>query len=114
MGKNKKSLSSKVVTVFNPENDEEFDVYVTYSWIEEDDDDYENEVYDGIPNEDNIDIKQFESDTDEDLPDWVTEELVYEVLIDEISHDDTDDYDDEDEFVDDDEDDTYEIGDNNW
>lgn len=114
MGKNKKSLSSKVVTVFNPENDEEFDVYVTYSWIEEDNDDYENEVYDGILNEDNIDIKQFESDTDEDLPDWVTEELVYEVLIDEISHDDTDDYDDEDEFVDDDEDDTYEIGDNNW
>ena len=25
MGKNKKSLSSKVVTVFNPENDEEFE-----------------------------------------------------------------------------------------
>lgn len=110
MAKNKKGLSSKVVTVFNPINDEEFELYVTYCWIEDKNyNDYLHHEFDGMINQDDIDIKQYESDNDEDVPDWVTEEMVYDALTEELEEDyyeqDEDDYeedlDDENDIEDD-------------
>jgi len=63
------------------------------------------EIHPYISRED-IDIKHFESNEDEDLPEWVNEDLVYEALIEELEEDylwedEDDDYeDDEDEFDD--------------
>lgn len=121
MGKSKKGLNTKVVTVFDPNGDEEFEVYVTYSWYND-----TNSVDDlfgdssEISRED-IDIKQFESNNDDDLPFWITEDLVYDSLIDELEieyidgdfeDDSDDDYNDNESFDDDDE--TDKDYDENW
>ena len=37
MSKSKRGLNSKVITVFDPNTDEEFEVYVTYEWYNESD-----------------------------------------------------------------------------
>lgn len=108
MAKSKKSLSTKVVTVFDPHSDDEFEVYVTFSWINNDTfDDYLHHDYDGMINQEDLDIKQFESDNAEDLPEWVTEELVYEALIDELSEEIDDYEEDEEDEYEEDKDDLY-------
>ena len=90
MSKSKKGLSSKTITVFNPNTDEEFEIYVTYEWYNESDfsDDLTEKLDDFFGessfNRENIDIKHFEPNNDEDIPSWVIEDLVYDSLIDEL------------------------------
>ena len=90
MSKLKKGLSSKTITVFNPNTDEEFEIYVTYEWYNESDfsDDLTEKLDDFFGessfNRENIDIKHFEPNNDEDIPSWVVEDLVYDSLIDEL------------------------------
>ena len=99
MGKSKKGLNTKVVTIYDPNSSEEFEIYVSYSWFNEpdtNDDGYGDSYY--VSRED-IDIKHFESNNDDELPDWASEDLVYESLIEEledehINEDDDDDYED--------------------
>jgi hypothetical protein len=102
MGKSKKGLNTKVVTIYDPNSSDEAEVYVSYSWYNEPEiieDSYGDSNY---INREDIDIKNYESNTDEDLPDWVSEDLVYESLIEELEdeHVEEDDYED-DEFKDD-------------
>ena len=116
MSKSKKGLSNKVITVFNPNTDEEFEVYVTYEWYNESV--FSDDLFGDLSfSRENIDIKQFESNNDEDIPSWVIEDLVYDSLIDELEiefneeeliDDDIDDY-----YKDDDTDETDET-DENW
>jgi hypothetical protein len=114
MSKSKKGLSSKVITVFDPNTDEEFEVYVTYEWYNESV--FSDDLFGELSfNRENIDIKHFESNNDEDIPSWVIEDLVYDSLIDELeiefneeellNEDEYDDY-----YKDDDTDET----DENW
>jgi hypothetical protein len=112
MGKSKKGLNNKVVTVYNPNGDDEFDVYVTYTFFNEEedmDDSFGDSPY--ISRED-VDIKHFESNDDEDLPEWVNEDLIYDALIEELEEDalwedEDDDYEDEDDDFDDDQDENW-------
>jgi len=108
MGKSKKGLNTKVVTIYDPNSPDEAEVYVSYSWYNEPEiieDSYGDSNY---INREDIDIKNYESNTDEDLPDWVSEDLVYESLIEELEDehvDEEDDYEDDDfkdDFGDDD------------
>ena len=97
MGKSKKGLSIRTITVFNPNTDEEFEVYVTYSWYNDDLID-DGESID-ITRED-IDIKHFESNCDKEIPNWVSEDLVYESLINELESEEINDDDFEDDYDD--------------
>jgi hypothetical protein len=83
MSKSKKGLSNKVITVFDPNTDEEFEIYVTYEWYNESV--FSDDLF-GEPSfsRENIDIKHFESNNDENVPSWVIEDLVYDSLIDEL------------------------------
>lgn len=83
--RNKRGLNTKVITVYNPETDDELELFVTYEIVDsenfEDDENYLNSNYD-------IDIKSYEpNDESEELPEWVTEDLVYDYLYDEIEMD---------------------------
>ena len=91
MGKFKNGLNSKIITVINPETDEELDLYVSYEVINEDglDDDFD-EI--GGFSDNVIDIKHFEPNDDVEMGEWVNEDLVYESLLGEL---DNDLYDDE-------------------
>ena len=114
MSKSKKGLSNKVITVFNPNTDEEFEIYVTYEWYNESV--FSDDLFGDLSfSRENIDIKQFESNNDEDIPSWVIEDLVYDSLIDELEiefneEELIDDDIDEDYYKDDDTDET----DENW
>jgi hydroxymethylpyrimidine pyrophosphatase-like HAD family hydrolase len=102
MSKSKKRLNSKVITVFDPNTDEEFEVYVTYEWYNESD--FSEEFSEESTfNRENIDIKHFEPNNDEDMPSWVVEDLVYDSLIDELEIE----FNDEEPIVEDDYDDYY-------
>lgn len=92
MSNNKKGLETKVITVYDDNTDNEFEVYVSY-YIS---DDYENSL-----DEELFQIVHFESNNDIDLPEWVTETLVLESLIENHLSDEMDDidkWDDETEF----------------
>ena len=83
MSKSKKGLSSKTITVFNPNTDEEFEIYVTYEWYNESV--FSDDLFGDLSfSRENIDIKHFEPNNDEDIPSWVVEDLVYDSLIDEL------------------------------
>jgi hypothetical protein len=83
MKKSKKGLNTKVINVFDPESDEEFELYVTFEKFNNTD--YSEDFMDiGYIDRESVDIKHFESNNDEDVPFWVTEELVYDYLIDEL------------------------------
>lgn len=105
MGKNKKGLHNRVITVYDPATDNDFEVYVTYTFFKEEevmDDSFGDSPY--ISRED-IDIKHYESNSDDDLPEWVTEELIYDSLIEELEDDylweeEEDDYEEEEDFDD--------------
>jgi hydroxymethylpyrimidine pyrophosphatase-like HAD family hydrolase len=106
MSKSKKGLSSKVITVFDPNTDEEFEVYVTYEWYNESD--FSEEFSEESTfNRENIDIKHFEPNNDEDMPSWVVEDLVYDSLIDELEIEFNDEELIVDDIVEDDYDDYY-------
>ena len=112
MGKSKKGLNNKIVTVYHPITDEDFDVYVTYTFFKEEeimDDSFGDSPY--ISRED-VDIKHFESNSDEDVPEWVTEELVYESLIEELEEDHH--WEDEDEDYTEEDDDFGDEEEENW
>lgn len=92
MSNNKKGLETKVITVYDDNTDNEFEVYVSY-YIS---DDYENSL-----DEELFQIVHFESNSDIDLPEWVTETLVLESLIENHLSDEMDNidkWDDETEF----------------
>jgi len=114
MGNSKKGLNNRVLTVTEPSTDEEFKVFVTFSWYNEPVEDTETI---GTLTREDIDIKQIESDCDEELPHWVTEDLVYDALLTELELE----LDEEDEFdFEEDNDDDYledlrsEDDDENW
>lgn len=114
MGNSKKGLNNRILIVNNPNTDEEFKVFVTFSWYNEPIDD--NETIGALTRED-IDIKQIESDSDIDLPHWVTEDLVYESLFteleiesdeeEEFNFEDTDDDDYLDDLISEDDDENW-------
>lgn len=112
MSKNKKGLNNRVITVYNPQDSDEFDVYVTYTFIKEEeimDDSFGDSPY--ISRED-IDIKHFESNSDEEIPEWVTEDLVYDSLIEELEEDYG--WEDEEDDYEEDKDDFDNDNDENW
>jgi len=79
MGKKKKGLNNKIITVYHPITDEDFDVYVTYTFYKE-------------------------------VPEWVTEDMVYQSLIEELEEDhlwDDEEEDYEEEDLDDEEDENW-------
>jgi hypothetical protein len=85
---NKKGLNTKVITVFNPDNDEDFELFVTYEILESDLVDDEETFYDITGD---VDIKSYNTNGEEDVPDWVTEDLVYETLLTELEVGEDDD-----------------------
>lgn len=85
---NKKGLHTKVITVFNPDNDDDFELFVTYEILESDLVDDEETFYDITGD---VDVKSYETNGDEDVPDWVTEDLVYDALLVELEVEDEDD-----------------------
>jgi hypothetical protein len=92
MNNNKKGLQTKVITVYDDNTDQEFDVYVSY---------YVSDDYNNSLDEDLFQVVHFESNNDVDLPEWVNEIMVLESLIeshisDEI--DEMDKWDNESEF----------------
>lgn len=96
----KKGLITKVITVYNSQTDDEIELFVTYEIVDsenlEDDETYFNSNYE-------IDIKSFEpNDESEELPEWVTEDMVYEALYAELEIDEF-----EEEELTEEEEDTY-------
>lgn len=112
MGKFKKGLNTKVITIYDPNSSDESDVYVSYSWFNEPyvgEDNYGELFY---INREDIDIKHFESNDDEELPEWASEDLVYESLIEELEDEHTDE--DEDYEVNESDDKFDDDNDENW
>ena len=106
MSKSKKGLSNKVITVFDPNTDEEFEIYVTYEWYNESV--FSDDLFGDLSfSRENIDIKHFEPNNDEDMPSWVVEDLVYDSLIDELEIEFNDEELIVDDIVEDDYDDYY-------
>jgi hypothetical protein len=98
---NKKGLNTRTITVFHPDTDEEFELFVTYERINKDDSYDEDNLF---INNDEVDIKSYEPNNEVDeLPNWLTEDIVYEALYGELELDELD----EDEITDE-EDDYYE------
>jgi hypothetical protein len=98
---NKKGLNTRTITVFHPDTDEEFELFVTYEHINKDDSYDEDNLF---INNDEVDIKSYEPNNEVDeLPNWLTEDIVYEALYGELELDELD----EDEITDE-EDDYYE------
>ena len=109
MGKTNKGLHTKVINVFDPESDEEFEIYVTFEKYHNTD--YDDDIFDvSDTNREDVDIKYYESNDDNDIPFWVTEDLIYDYLIDELLTES-----DEDVIFDDDDEDEFENEiDENW
>lgn len=84
MNNNKKGLQTKVITVYDDNTDNEFDVYVSY-YIS---DDHKNSLDDDL-----FQVVHFESNNDIDLPEWVTEIMVLESLIESYLSDEIDEMD---------------------
>ncbi len=110
---NKKGLNTKIITVFNPDNDDDFELFVTYEILDSDLNDDDDTFYDV---DGDVDIKSYETNSDEDIPDWVTEDLVYSSLFEELDLEededivieDEEDFNDyENDFMEDDDDDDY-------
>lgn len=75
----KKGLHTKTINVFNPENGDEFEIFVTFEILDNDFTEDESFFYD-----DEIDIKSYESVDDEEIPEWVDENLVFISLLEEL------------------------------
>jgi hypothetical protein len=89
----KKGLYTKTIVVFNTDDDYIFELFVTYEFLDSDIVD-EDDLYFFTNND--IDIKSYVSNNDEEIPNWVTDEMVYDSLMDELQNEDIDDenYDD--------------------
>lgn len=97
---NKKGLNTRVITTYHPDTDEEFELFVTYEYINKDDSDEEE----GLFVDDEIDIKSYEPNNEVDeLPSWLTEDIVYESLYSELELDELE----EDEFTEEEEESGY-------
>lgn len=93
----KRGLNTKSIIVFNPKNDDEFEIFVTFEILSNELFDEEESFYD-INSE--IDIKSFEPNNEYDeLPEWVNEDLVYDSLIEELEIEEENDM-FEDDFLD--------------
>jgi hypothetical protein len=94
MGNSKRGLLTRVITVSNPETGDDFEVYVTYEkFVDENTND---ELFNDSPFvPEDVDIKHYESDTEDELPEWVTEDLVYDSLIKDLEEDYEEEEDDE-------------------
>lgn len=113
MGKYKKGLNTKVVVIYDPNSSDETEVYITYSWFNEPEISDETQVDSFYVSREDIDIKHFESNSDEELPVWVNEDLVYESLIEELEYEHN--IEEEDDYEEDDEDDDFDADDDeNW
>lgn len=99
---NKKGLKTRVLTVYQPDTDEEFELFVTYEHINKDNSFEEDDLFiDG----DDVDIKSYEPNNEiDELPDWLTEDMVYEALFGELELDEID----EEELTEEEEDGYYE------
>jgi hypothetical protein len=90
----KKGLNTKTIVVTNPDNGDEFELFVTFEIIDneliEDDD-----VYFDI--DDNVDIKSYESTCEEEIPEWVNEDMVYDSIIEELEIEEGGDFMDDEE-----------------
>jgi hypothetical protein len=73
----KKDIEAKLISVFNPENGDEFEVFVTYEFINDNLLEEDEEIY--MYNY-GFDIKSYVSSNNEDVPEWMTEEMVYHSL----------------------------------
>lgn len=91
MNKSKRELKNKTIKLHD--NGNEFEVYVTYGLYKERDniDELLNDVNYFIENE--IFIEHFESNSDLDIPEWVTETLIIEHLVEELLIEDFDNID---------------------
>jgi hypothetical protein len=96
----KKGLQNKLVTVFNPENDDEFELFVSYEKLNETDSYEDNDFY--IHSHD-FDIKNYVSSNNDEIPEWLTEEMVHNSL-NEIINEEFENLYDEDLTPDDDDD----------
>lgn len=97
---NKKGLNTRVITVFHPDTDEEFELFVTYEYINKDDSDEDDNLF---MDNNEVDIKSYEPNNEVDeLPTWLTEDMVYEALYDELEIDEF-----EEEELTEEEEDTY-------
>ena len=97
---NKKGLNTRVITVFHPDTDEEFELFATYEYINKDDSDEDDNLF---MDNNEVDIKSYEPNNEVDeLPTWLTEDMVYEALYDELEIDEF-----EEEELTEEEEDTY-------
>jgi hypothetical protein len=111
MGNSKRGLLTRVITVSNPETGDDFEVYVTYEkFIDENTNDelFNDSTF--VPED--FDIKHYESDNEDELPEWVTEDLVYDSLIKDLEEDYEEE--EEDEFYEDLDEDDNEDTDEDW
>jgi hypothetical protein len=113
MGNSKRGLLTRVITVSDPETGDEFEIYVTYEkFIDESTDD--ELLIDSTFVPEDVDIKHYESDTDDELPEWVTEDLVYDALVKDLEDDYEEEDEDDDVFYDDFDEENEEETDENW
>ena len=91
----KKGLNTKTITIFDLDNGYDFELFVTYEIMDSDIDD-EDDSFFNVDGE--IDIKSYISSTDEDIPEWITEDMIYNSLIEDLQNE----YVDEDSDFDDD------------
>ena len=97
---NKKGLNTRVITVFHRDTDEEFELFVTYEYINKDDSDEDDNLF---MDNNEVDIKSYEPNNEVDeLPTWLTEDMVYEALYAELEIDEF-----EEEELTEEEEDTY-------
>jgi hypothetical protein len=89
----KKGLHTKTIVIYDTESDYDFELFVTYEFLDLDINDEDDFFH--FTNDD-IDIKSYISNNDEEIPDWITDEMVYDSLMDELQNGHVDDeYDDE-------------------
>jgi hypothetical protein len=82
------SISNRTITVTNFRTNEEIELIVTFKIINDTSFDEEDMIYD-INND--IEIISYEPYDDElEIPSWVTEDMVYDVIVDEVLFNDDD------------------------
>lgn len=77
-----RGINSKVITVLNPETDEELDVFVRYKWYHDPGRAYMPNGDPGYPSESELDIVDSypNNDPNEPLPDWVDDSMLEDKL----------------------------------
>jgi len=77
-----KGTNSKVITVLNPETDEELDVYVIYEWYHDPGQPWMPNGDPGHPSESELEIVESypNNDPNKPLPEWVTDSMLEDEL----------------------------------